>query len=48
MMFPFHCDPGVAGGVFGVKVAVTAMVEFIVTTHVPVPEQPPPDQPVKV
>lgn len=30
-----------------VKVAVTATGPFIVTTHWPVPEQPPPDQPAK-
>jgi hypothetical protein len=30
------------------KVAVTVVAVFIVTTHDPVPEQPPPDQPVKV
>lgn len=30
-----------------VNVAVTKTVAFIVTTQVPIPEQPPPDQPVK-
>jgi hypothetical protein len=33
--------------VFSVKVAVTEAAAFIVTTHVPVPEQPAPDHPVK-
>jgi len=31
-----------------VNVAVTDWSELIVTVHVPVPEQPPPDQPVKL
>ena len=30
------------------KVAVTVVAEFIVTMQVPVPEQPPPDQPAKL
>ena len=30
------------------KVAVTAWSELIVTVHVPVPQHPPPDQPVKL
>jgi hypothetical protein len=30
------------------KVAVTTVLEFIVTVQVPVPEQPPPDHPAKV
>jgi hypothetical protein len=30
------------------NVAVTDVAAFIVTVQVPVPEQPPPDQPVKV
>jgi hypothetical protein len=30
------------------KVAVTEVAAVIVTVHVPVPEHPPPDQPVKV
>ncbi len=33
---------------FSVKVAVTDVAEVRVTTQVPVPEQPPPLQPVKV
>jgi hypothetical protein len=31
-----------------VKVAVTDLAASIVTSHVPVPEQPPPDQPANV
>ena|ERR1700723_383562 len=31
-----------------VKVATTVCAEFMVTVQVPVPEQPPPDQPVNV
>jgi hypothetical protein len=30
------------------KVAVTVLLEVSVTAQVPVPEQPPPDQPAKV
>lgn len=30
------------------NVAVTEVAAFMVTVHVPVPVQPPPDQPVKV
>ena len=33
--------------VFSVKVAVTEVAPVTETTHVPVPEHPPPDQPVK-
>jgi len=36
------------GGGFCEKVAVTAVALFMVTVHVPVPEQPPPDQPPNV
>jgi len=35
-------------GVLVLNVAVTAIAAFIVTTHVPVPEHPPPLQPVKL
>src|ERR1700758_2509791 len=35
-------------GGFAVNVAVTDSSELIVTAHVPVPEQPPPDQPAKL
>jgi hypothetical protein len=35
-------------GAFSVKVAVTLVFEARVTLHVPLPEQPPPDQPVNV
>ena len=34
--------------VFSVKVAVTEVAPVTETTHVPVPEHPPPDHPVKV
>jgi len=33
--------------VFSVKVAVTEVAPVTETTHVPVPEHPPPDHPVK-
>ncbi len=32
----------------GVKVAVTEVAAVMVAVHVPVPEHPPPDQPVKI
>jgi hypothetical protein len=37
-----------AGVLFNVNIAVTALGAFIVTTQVPVPEQPPPLQPANV
>jgi hypothetical protein len=37
----------IAGG-FAENAAVTAASAFMTTTHVPVPEYPPPDQPAKV
>ena len=33
---------------FTIKLAVSVMLAFIDNEHVPVPAQPPPDQPVKV
>jgi len=42
--------PDVTDNMYGteLKVAVTEVVAVMVTVQVPVPEQPPPDQPVKV
>ena len=40
-------DPGV-GAAVDVKVAVTSMSALIITWHVPVPEHPPPLQPLNV
>ena len=47
LIVPFAPAEGVTVQVTGLNVAVTVWAEFIVTVHVPVPEQPP-DQPVKV
>jgi hypothetical protein len=41
-------EGGGGGGVLAVKVAVTLVAAFIVTTHVPVPLHPPPLQPANV